>query len=114
MAVSIHKKIVNFLSKIFGNITGHGYFRVYLHRMGKCSSPFSIYEERETMDDAEHTFFSCCRWAESRQRLEAEMGNINPTNVVLKMTGSENNWSAVRKFVEHVLRKKKLDLDVAG
>ena len=31
-------------------LTGHGYFREYLHRMGKCSSPFCIYEERETMD----------------------------------------------------------------
>ena len=67
-----------------------------------------------TIDDAEHTFFSCCRWAESRQRLEAEIGNINPANVVLKMTRSKNNWSAVKNFAEHVLRTKKLDLDVAG
>ena len=51
---------------------------------------------------------------ESRQRLEAEIGNINPTNVVLKMTRSKNNWSAVKNFAKHVLRTKKLDLDVAG
>ena len=95
-------------------LTGHGYFREYLYHMGKCSSPFCIYEERETLDDAEHTFFRCCRWVENRQRLEAEIGNINPTNVVLKMTGSENSWRAVRKFVEHVLRTKKSDLDATG
>ena len=94
-------------------LTGHGYFREYLHHMGKWRSPFCIYGEKETLDDSEHTFFSCRRWAESRQRLEAEIGVISPTNVVQKMINSKESWNAVKHFVEHILRSKKFDLDAA-
>ena len=36
-------------------LSGHGYFRKYLQRMGKIASPYCRYDEGEIIDDAEHT-----------------------------------------------------------
>ncbi|XP_073811858.1 uncharacterized protein [Musca autumnalis] len=91
--------------------TGHGYFRKNLHRMGKCSTPYCIYEE-EVVDDAQHTFFKCNRWREQRQLLETEIGNVASGNIAIKMMETEANWKAVAKYAEYVLRTKKLDLDM--
>ena len=44
----------------------HGFFRKYLHRIGKTASPYYLYEEGEVIDDAEHTFFECARWQSYR------------------------------------------------
>ena len=87
-------------------LTGHRYFREYLHRMGKCLSPFCIYVKKEALDNAEHIFYSCCRWAESRIRLET-----GPINVMTKMMNSSESWNTVKLFVKHVLRRKKSDPD---
>lgn len=94
-------------------LSGHGYFRKYLHVMGKCSTPFCIYEEQKHIDDAEHTFFKCCHWSEDRRRLAAQMGEITAENIVEKITEGQDNWKTVARFVEHVLRTKKRDLDAA-
>ena len=32
-------------------VLGHGYFRKYLHRMGKTTSPYCLYEEKEVIDE---------------------------------------------------------------
>ena len=36
-------------------LSGSGYFRKYLHRMGKIASPYYVYEEGEVINDAEYT-----------------------------------------------------------
>lgn len=95
-------------------LSGHGYFRKYLHTMGKCSTPFCIYEGTDVEDDVEHTFFSCQNWTPYRQRLEAQIGVITPYNLVDKMTDDEATWRAVAEFCENLLRAKKRDLDRAG
>ena len=43
-------------------LSGHGYFKKYLYRMGKTASPYCLYEEGEIIDDAEHTVFECASW----------------------------------------------------
>lgn len=66
-------------------LPGHGYFRKYMHRMGKCSSPYCIYEEKETLDNA--------------------------TNIVQIVSSSEGIWNVAKSYVEYIIRTKKLDLD---
>lgn len=92
-------------------LSGHGYFRKFLHTMGKCSTPFCFYEEEEIVDDAEHTFFGCQRWSEYRSELETAIGPTTATDIVDKMLERPENWTAVARYVEQVLRRKKQDLD---
>lgn len=92
-------------------LSGHGYFRKYLHKMGKGNTPFCIYEAEDTIDDAEHTFFSCARWSESRRDLESKIGIFDPMSLVEKMIASEENWKAAAEYIEAILRRKKRDLD---
>lgn len=91
-------------------LSGHGYFRKYLYRMGKVGNARCIYCEA-TDDDAEHTFFNCIRWHAERCELMAHIGSFSPDDVVGKMLDNEAGWNAVRQYVECVLRKKKRDLD---
>lgn len=95
-------------------LTGHGYFRKYLCDVGKCDTPYCLYEESETTDTAEHTFFECVRWENNRQELEMTIGDITKDNLVEKMVQSESKWKAVAKYCERVLRTKKVDLDAAS
>lgn len=99
---------VNYYATQF--LSGHGYFRKYLHRIGKVESPQCIYGD-STIDDAEHTIFNCVKWQNERNSLESLLGNVNAENIVSKMLKSEGNWNEVTKFVETILRKKKQDLD---
>ena len=48
----------------------HGYFKKYLHRMSKASSPYCLYKEGEVIDD-ENTLFS------SVLSLRTDIGNKN-------------------------------------
>ena len=43
-------------------LSGHGYFREYLHRR---SVPYCLYDKGEVIDDAEHTVFECAHWQRS-------------------------------------------------
>lgn len=94
-------------------LSGHGYFRKFLFKIGKCSTPFCLYEEDETIDDAEHTFFHCTHWRMSRESVERDIGSISTVNTIEKMIGDEKSWNTVAKYCEHILRMKKLDLDNA-
>lgn len=87
-------------------LTGHGYFRKYLHRMGKTRNMTCQYGDAD-QDDALHTFFACERWTTYRQTLETEVGAITPENIVGTMLYSNYNWNRVAEYVESVLRKKK-------
>lgn len=98
---------VNFYVTQF--LTGHGYFRRYLHRMNKVRTPDCKYCGHER-DDAEHTFFLCDEWTDLRQRLEnATRVNITPDNIIGVMTQSKKQWRLVSNYIETVLRRKKED-----
>lgn len=94
-------------------LSGHGYFRKYLHKMGKCSTPYCLYETENCIDDAEHTFFLCKRWSTNREEVESLLGEITTANLVDKMIKDQESWNAVAKYCEYVLRTKKDDLDRA-
>ena len=48
----------------------YGYFRKYLHRMGKTVSPYCLYEIGEIINDAEHTVYECARWHKEEKKTE--------------------------------------------
>ncbi|GBP17633.1 Retrovirus-related Pol polyprotein from type-1 retrotransposable element R1 2 [Eumeta japonica] len=91
-------------------LAGHGYFRKYLHRMGKINDPSCIYCDCIN-DDAEHTFFNCVRWQADMNSLRSQIGHFTTTNIIEKMLESERNWNKVKEYVERILRLKKADLD---
>ena len=78
--------------------------------MGKVTDHGCIYCD-EMSDDAEHTFFHYIKWHDERNMLIEQIGEITPDNIVDAMLESETKWSAVRRFVKCVLRRKKVDLD---
>lgn len=92
-------------------LSGHGYFRKYLHKMGKSRTPFCLYEQEEITDDAEHTFFRCNHWTDMRETVERQIGAITTENVIEKMINNEASWNVVAKYCETILRLKKIDLD---
>lgn len=92
-------------------LSGHGYFRSYLHKMGKASTPMCIYCP-DKIDDAEHTFFDCERWASDRRALVEYSGRmLSPDAIVPKMLDCEETWNRVSRYATEVLRTKKRDLD---
>ena len=99
-----HREVNYFLTQF---PSGHGLFQSYLFRMRKVVSPDYVFCPGE-QDNAYHTFFDCGRWMTKKIALEAEIGEITADNVVEKMLHNEESWSAVAKYVEEVLRTKKL------
>lgn len=97
---------VNFYLTQF--LSGHGYFRNYLHQMEKVGSPYCRYCELER-DSVEHTFFCCEQHNEIRNALQRRLGVITPDNIASKMLQSQENWEVIAVFVESILRKKKTD-----
>lgn len=90
-------------------LTGHGYFRKFLHRIGVANSAMCLFCNEN--DDVLHTFFVCERWHTLRRDLEASLGEITPDNIIQVMLHSEEAWNQVAIFIEAVLRQKKGELD---
>ena len=63
-------------------LSGHEYFRKYLHRMGKTAFPYCLYEEGKVIEDAEHTAFKCARWESYPSVLTAINVTIMAANIV--------------------------------
>ena len=78
--------------------------------MGKVTDPGCIYCE-ETSDDAEHTFFYCIKLQDEKNMLIEQIGEFTSANIVNAMLETELKWSAVGRYIECVLRRKKVDLD---
>jgi hypothetical protein len=87
-------------------LTGHGYFRKYLHLMGKIRSPRCSYCPEEE-DDTRHTFFECGRFDDDRRLLASTFGVFTPDSVVGVMLESAEKWGAVASYVQKVLRTKR-------
>lgn len=104
-----HGEIDYYLTQL---LSGHGYFRSYLYRMGKSASMDCLYCPG-VPDDAEHTFFDCDRWTPMRRSLEMDIGVFTPDNVVGVMLQTEDNWRNVAHYTQRILQAKKVDLDQA-
>lgn len=91
-------------------LSGHGYFRKYLHRRNLANDQSCIYGDN-AIDDVEHTFFQCERWGNERIVLQSSIGSATPRNIIGKMLNNEANWKAVVAFTNRILRRKKIDLD---
>ena len=77
--------------------------------MDKMIDPGCIYCE-EMSGDAEHTFFQCIKWQDEKKMLIEQLGEFTSDNIATVLE-SEMKWSAVRRYVECVIRRKKVDLD---
>ena len=103
-----HGEVDYYLTQL---LSGHGYFKAYLHKIGKVASPACLYCPGVT-DTARHTFFDCNRWHARRASLFAEIGvDETPENIVGAMLQGEDNWNCVKHYVQSLLRAKKVDLD---
>uniref|UniRef100_A0A1B6J232 Reverse transcriptase zinc-binding domain-containing protein n=1 Tax=Homalodisca liturata TaxID=320908 RepID=A0A1B6J232_9HEMI len=91
-------------------LTGHGYFKSYLNRMGKTGSPDCIYCPG-VPDDAEHTFFRCPRWETPRLEATRKLGVFSVDTICEKIMEDEGNWDCLSQFVRGILLGKKPDLD---
>jgi hypothetical protein len=91
-------------------LSGHGYFRSYLFRMRKVTSAECLYCPG-SIDDVEHTFFTCDAWEEQRAGLEVEVGAWSPETAVDVLLHGVDRWVRVSQFIEGILREKKVDLD---
>jgi hypothetical protein len=80
-------------------LTGHGCFQAYLHRFAHTESAHCL-SYGDTIDDAEHTFFKCCRWARKLEDLEATVNQaITPETIIAIMLCNKGNWEAVERYV---------------
>ena len=94
-------------------LSGHGYFRKYLHRIGKTASPYCHYEEGDVVDDAEHTVSEYARWQSYRNILTSIVITITGANIVGVMIARRENWASVVNYVERILRLNKRYLETA-
>ena len=81
--------------------------------MSKTASPYSLYEEGEIIDYAEHTVFECARWQGYRSELTSTIGTITAANIVGVMIASRENFASVANYVDGIVRLKKKDLEAA-
>lgn len=91
-------------------LTGHGYFRAYLHRMGIAVEPECIYCQCVS-DDAEHTFFFCPRWERLRLEVAETFGAFSVDTVCQRALEGQGAWDSLLRYVRAVLLAKKPDLD---
>ena len=84
-------------------LTGHGCFRSYLYKCGHDDMP-DCPNCKDIPEDAEHVFFICPRFEESRQVLAKRTGTRpTPENIVTQMLGSNDNWTAVSSFAVEIM-----------
>ena len=55
--------------------------------------------------------FHCIKWQDQKNMLLEQIDKFTPDNIVDAMLESGTKWSAVKRYVEYVLRRKKVDLD---
>ncbi|XP_043264196.1 uncharacterized protein LOC122404325 [Colletes gigas] len=79
-----HGQLTYHMSQAF---TGHGCFNEYRKHIGKATSDLCWYGCNE-IDDAEHTFIQCQKWAENKRKtLDLPTWNVIKTCImnILKM-----------------------------
>ncbi|CAI6351686.1 unnamed protein product [Macrosiphum euphorbiae] len=87
-------------------LTGHGCFQAKLYSFTRAESPHCL-SCGDNIDDAEHTFFKCGRWARKLADLEATVDQVvTPETIIPIMLHSKRNWEAVERYVTLILRTK--------
>lgn len=87
-------------------ITGHGCFNVYLHKIGKATSPICAHCGEE-FDTADHTLLDCTEWSKQRRVLEETFGGDFTLGTIFT-TSLENpaKWKTFTDFCENVISSK--------
>ncbi|CAI6343034.1 unnamed protein product [Macrosiphum euphorbiae] len=63
-------------------LTGHGCFQAKLHRFDRAEFPHCL-SCGDNIDDAEHEFFKCGRWARNIADLEAAVDQVvSPETII--------------------------------
>lgn len=87
-------------------LSGHGCFRTYLYKYNYEISPECPACNNGAIEDAEHVFFACPRFAKYRRALENDLAmGISPENLVRVMLTSEAAWHATCNFATKVLKE---------
>uniref|UniRef100_A0A0A9Z5Y1 Reverse transcriptase domain-containing protein n=1 Tax=Lygus hesperus TaxID=30085 RepID=A0A0A9Z5Y1_LYGHE len=94
-------------------LTGHGYFRSFLVKIGKSQSRQCVYCGAEE-EDAYHAFFECSHWEHQRQNLVRDVGDFEPETIIVKMISKKETWDAVNGYVISVLKVKERDREWEG
>ena len=80
-------------------LSGHIYFRKYLHRMGKTTFPYCLYEESEVVDDTEHIVFESGHWQSYRSVLTSIIGTSTAANIAGVMIASRENSGLIAQLL---------------
>ncbi|GBP92528.1 Retrovirus-related Pol polyprotein from type-1 retrotransposable element R1 4 [Eumeta japonica] len=84
-------------------LSGHGFFRAYLHRFKRDDSPECLSCPGKP-EDAEHVFFVCPRFNFQRDELETILNQrIQPETLVEAMLSTKAAWNATSTFTTEVL-----------
>jgi len=95
-------------------LTGHGYFNLFLKRIGRaqttvgyhCGTSGVDYGEE---DSASHTLLHCIAFERDRNELVNRIGHFDPGDLIARMQGgSLDSWKAVVRFAETVLTAKEV------
>lgn len=95
-----HGDVTFHLSQV---LSGHGFFREYLCRMGFTSSP-DCRMCPTIPETVEHAMFECPRFADARAPLYSANGQapVTPDNLVAFMCQSPGNWSLACEMASRV------------
>lgn len=92
---------VNFFLTQF--LSGHGYFKQYLHRFGFAESPLCP-ECADTLETPEHVLLACPRFDMVREEMqEACGGNLCIDDLIHRMCTSDRTWLAVDHAVTTIM-----------
>ena len=75
-------------------LSDYGYFKKYLQYMAKTAFPYSLYREREVIDDAEHFVFECACWQSKRFVLTEQTLCTGVNNYI-----DHESWDSVVNYV---------------
>ncbi|XP_076638774.1 uncharacterized protein LOC143350585 [Colletes latitarsis] len=101
-----HGQLTYHMSQAF---TGHGCFNQFRKRIGKATSDLCWYGCNE-IDDAEHTFTQCQKWAENKQQL-CERLNIDVSELTIEYLGDVMmrdlpSWNVIKTYITNILKEK--------
>ena len=95
-----HGEVDFFLTQL---LSGHGFFRQYLHKRRFASSA-QCPECGSTEQTAEHILFVCSRFEEvRRETLEAVEVHVTVDNLASEMCRDEHTWLAVCRFAKYTM-----------
>ncbi|XP_035790029.1 uncharacterized protein LOC118465706 [Anopheles albimanus] len=97
-----HGKVDFHLTQV---LTGHGFFRAYLCRMGLIDSP-DCTNCHGVPETAQHVVFECPRFANERHLY---LDGCKPEELVPKMMESVERWDEIRQGLRDIMRQLQRD-----